>query len=60
MARLTKDEMVEIARLKRAKPLVQPPVTLLSPRAYVEFATFASRLAPVSKPVRFEGTKWRL
>jgi hypothetical protein len=32
----------------------------VSPRAYMEFATFAGKFSRVKKPVRFEGTMWRL
>ena len=36
----------------------KPPA--VSPRAYMEFATFASKFTRAKKPVRFEGTSWRL
>jgi hypothetical protein len=37
-----------------------PPPRLLSPKEYVEFATFAARFYRGSKPVRFDGNHWKL
>jgi hypothetical protein len=32
----------------------------MSPREYLEFATFAARFSRGSKPVRFVGDEWKL
>jgi hypothetical protein len=61
MARLSKVEkrqLVAATKRRAAKPAPLPP--LLSPRAYVEFATFAARFGGAPKPVRFGGDEWKL
>ena len=37
-------------------PLLRP----MTPRAYVDFATFAARFGRTTKPVRFVGDEWKL
>lgn len=61
MARLSsaeKRQLIAAARRRSAKPA--PKVQPLSPRAYIEFATFAARFSPAKKPVRFVGDGWKL
>lgn len=41
-------------------PTAPPRPRMLSPRAFIEFATFASKFSRARKPVRFEGKFWRL
>lgn len=61
MARLSNTEKRQlIAATKRPSAKPAPVVPLLSPRAYVEFATFAARFSPAPKPVRFVGDHWKL
>lgn len=61
MARLSDIEKRElIAATKRHPAKSAPPPRSMSPREYVEFATFAARFARGSKPVRFVGAEWKL
>ena len=61
MARLSNTEKRQLAaatkrRSAQPAPLPRP----MSPRAYVEFATFAARFGRATKPVRFVGDEWKL
>ncbi|MBL9201402.1 MAG: hypothetical protein JNL39_12905 [Opitutaceae bacterium] len=61
MARLSeieKRQLVAATKHRLAKPAPQPRP--MSPREYVEFATFAARFARGGKPVRFVGAEWKL
>ena len=61
MARLTETEKRQlVAATKRRPAKFVPPPRPMSPREYVEFATFAERFARGSKPVRFVGDEWKL
>lgn len=61
MARLSNTEKRQLVAATSRRSAQRAPVTpSLSPRAYVEFATFAARFGPVAKPVRFVGDKWKL
>ena len=61
MARLSKTEKRQlIAATKRSSAKPAPAAPLLSPRAYVEFATFAAKFDRSIKPVRFIGDNWKL
>lgn len=61
MARLgntEKRQLLAAAKRRSAKPA--PKVQPLSPRDYIEFATFAARFSFAKKPVRFVGDEWKL
>jgi len=61
MARLpeiAQRELLEAARLRSSTTAT--PHRQMSPKEYVEFATFAARLARGKKPVLFSGDRWRL
>ena len=61
MARLNsteKRQLADTAQRRSAKPTPLP--RLMTPRAYVEFATFAARFDRATKPVRFVGDEWKL
>jgi hypothetical protein len=61
MARLSNTEKRQlIAATKRPSAKPAPAAALLSPHAYVEFATFAARFSPARKLVRFVGDHWKL
>ena len=61
MARLSETEKRQlVAATKRRPAKSAPPPRPMSPREYVEFATFAARFARGSKPVRFVGDEWKL
>lgn len=61
MARLSKTEKRQLAAATKRRSAQRAPVAPpLSPRAYLEFATFAARFGPVAKPVRFSGDEWKL
>ena len=61
MASLSNTEKRQLAAATKRRSAQRAPVaTPLSPRAYVEFATFAARFGPVTKPVRFVGNAWKL
>ncbi|MSU25518.1 MAG: hypothetical protein EXS32_17060 [Opitutus sp.] len=61
MARLSNTEKRQlVAATKRRSAQSAPVLPPLSPRAYMEFATFAARFGPVTKPVRFVGDEWKL
>lgn len=53
-----------MSRLEPSQPKVAPATPprprRVSPRAFIEFATFASKFTRGRKPVRFEGKFWRL
>ena len=60
MARLSereKEQLLAAAQWKTAR--ARKPV-LRSPREFLEFATFASTFSRAKKPVRFQGTNWKL
>ncbi len=60
MARLTEIEKAQLLTAAQ-RPSPRPPKPALRPVSdFVEFTTFASRLAPVVKPVRFDGKHWKL
>ena len=61
MARLSsteKHQLVAATKRQFAKPAPLPRP--MSPRAYMEFATFAARFGRAPKPVRFVGDQWKL
>ena len=64
MARLSnteKRQLVAATKRRSAKPAnAAPRPQGLTPRDYVEFATFAARFGRGSKPVRFVGDEWKL
>lgn len=71
MARLSDEDKQELLRVaagwstaadasKPAAASGQPPRRLLTPREYIEFATFASRFNRSRKPVAFDGPHWKL
>ena len=60
MARLTDTEKKQLAALARRTTRKPPALPLHSPRAYIEFATFAARFNRAVKPVRFVGNHWML
>jgi hypothetical protein len=61
MARLSNTEKRQLIAATKRRPARPAPVApQLSPRAYVEFATFAARFGPATKPVRFVGDEWKL
>jgi hypothetical protein len=60
MARLSNTEKKQLAAAARRTASKAPPPPLRSPRAYVEFATFAARFNRAKKPVRFVGNDWKL
>jgi hypothetical protein len=61
MARLSKTERRQLATATKRRPETPAPeAPLLSPRAYLAFATFAARFGPAKKPVRFGGDEWKL
>lgn len=69
MARLSSEEKAELLRVAHARATLgapprrgsePPPRRLLTPREYLEFATFASRLDRSRKPADFSGTNWKL
>jgi hypothetical protein len=61
MARLSSTEKRQwVAATKRRSAPPAPPPRLMSPREYVEFATFAARFSRAKKPVRFVGDEWKL
>jgi hypothetical protein len=61
MARLTDTEKRQLleATTRRTEP-APPRAPRISMKAYVAFATFASRFARTPKPVRFVGDNWKL
>lgn len=61
MARLSEIEKRQLVAATKRRPVKSaPPPRPMSPREYVEFATFAARFARGSKPVRFVGDEWKL
>jgi hypothetical protein len=60
MARLSEHEKGQLmaAAARKSEPAPKPGVR--SFRDYLEFATFASNLSRVVKPVRFAGKHWKL
>jgi|GEM_PF-2822563 len=61
MARLSNTEKRQLAAATKRRSAPPAPVApQLSPRAYVDFATFAARFSPAPKPVRFVGEEWKL
>lgn len=61
MARLTDREKKQLREATRNNPPAPAPrPRTMTPREYVEFATFAARFARGTKPVRFSGDRWRL
>lgn len=60
MARLSELEKEQLLSAARRKTARAPKPATQSPRDFLEFATFASTLSPVVKPVRFEGKHWKL
>ena len=60
MAKLTELEKTSLLAPLRSQALPPPPPPKLTRRQYLDFATFASRLARVEKRVAFVGQKWRL
>jgi hypothetical protein len=60
MARLSKIERAQIKEAVERRPSRPPPLRVVSPRSYIEFATFAARFNRSPKPVRFTGDHWKL
>jgi hypothetical protein len=60
MAKLSDKEKEQFLAASERKASTQPPMRRLSPREFVEFATFASRFSRPEKSVRFGGANWKL
>ena len=60
MARLSKTEQAQLKKAVAQRSPVPPPPQPMSPRAYIQFATFAARFDRSIKPVRFSGDQWKL
>lgn len=69
MARLSEEEKQTLRAMRHVQPQKseartgesrEPASPALTPREYVEFATFASRFDRSHKPVRFTGDQWKL
>jgi len=61
MARLSDTEKRQLVAATKRRPAKSPPPPRpMSPREYMEFATFAARFARGSKPVRLGGDEWKL
>lgn len=60
MARLSEVEKAQLLAAARRKPVRAPKPAVRPPGAFLEFATFASMLNRVAKPVRFGGQNWKL
>ncbi len=59
MPRLTDTEKRQLTLAAKKPAAKPPPPPLLSPRGYIEFATFAARFSRASKPVRFVRDNWK-
>lgn len=60
MARLSERERLQLQEAAQRVTPKSPPVPTLSPQNFVAFATQASNLHPVRKPLRFGGNHWKL
>jgi hypothetical protein len=61
MARLSDAEKRQLVAATKRRSAKSPPLHRpMTPRAYVEFATFAARFSGATKPVRFVGDEWKL
>lgn len=60
MARLTETEKRQLTEAAKRRVEKPPPPRPMSPRAYVEFATWAAKFSRGTKPVRFTGENWKL
>ena len=60
MARLSEREKGQLLAATRRKTGSAPKPVVRSARDFLEFATFASGLNRVVKPVRFGGEHWKL
>jgi hypothetical protein len=61
MTRLSESEKQQLKSPRPGKsPQPAPAVKVMSPAAYMEFATLAARFDRSVKPVRFEGAHWKL
>ncbi len=63
MASLSSTEKRQLLAATKCRPAnaVRTPALLpMSPRAYIEFATFAAKFGRSVKPVRFIGDNWKL
>lgn len=60
MARLTKQEKMQLLDAAARKEPRAPQLPAASPAQFVAFATFASGFKSTPKPVRFGGSHWKL
>jgi hypothetical protein len=60
MARLSDQEKGQLLAAARRKVSPPPPVPVRPADDFLAFASFASSLKPVPKPVRFGGAHWKL
>jgi len=60
MARLSEQEKSQLLAAARRQAPPPPRVPVRRPDDFLTFATFASSLKPIPKPVRFGGQHWKL